>query len=288
MDTEALRAFIVVAEQQSFSQAAEQLHITQPAISKRVAGLEQQLNSRLFDRIGRTTVLTDSGKVLLPRARKILQEIEDGRREISELSGEVSGRLSLAISHHIGLHRLPPALKAFAQRYPEVQYDIQFTESEAAHDQVAHGDIELALVTLAPTPPPKLICKTVWKDPLFFVASKEHPLSHQETVSLKQLSQSASILPDESTYTGELINKLFEVRHLRLEAARSTNYLESIKMMVAIGLGWSVLPKTMIDKQLKVLDVPYINLSRELGYIHHPARTLSNAGKAFIQLLRKQ
>ena len=288
MDTEALRAFIVVAEQQSFSIAAETLHITQPAISKRIANLEQQLRSRLFDRIGRTTVLTDSGKVLLPRAKRILQEIEDGRREIGELSGVVSGRLSLAISHHIGLHRLPPVLKAFAQRYPEVQYDIQFTESEAAHDQVAHGEIELALVTLAPTPPPKLISKVIWQDPLYFVASQEHALAKQTTVSLKQLSESPAILPDENTYTGDVINKLFSVRHLPLSAARSTNYLESIKMMVSIGLGWCVLPATMIDRHLKVLDVPDNNLSRDLGYIQHPARTLSNASRAFIRLLRQQ
>jgi DNA-binding transcriptional LysR family regulator len=293
MDTESLKAFIAVAETSSFSIAAERLFITQPAVSKRIANLEELLASKLFDRIGRATLLTESGQTLLPRAKRILQEIEDGRREINELSGDVSGKFSLGISHHIGLHRLPPVLKQFYQQFPKVQYDIQYLDSEVAYEEVYLGHIELALITLAPknsqskNTKVELISKTIWNDPLYFVVSPEHPLAAQNAVSLKQLSVHGALLPDNSTYTGLLVNTLFESRKLQIQANSSTNYLESIKMMVSIGLGWSVLPASMIDKQLKVLDVPYIELSRQLGYIRHPARSLSNAGKAFIELLHQ-
>lgn len=296
MDTESLKAFITVAQTGSFSVAADQLFITQPAVSKRIANLESQLDTRLFDRIGRSIVLTESGNTLLPRAKRILQEIEDGQREINALSGNISGRLSLGISHHIGLHRMPMVLKRFYEQFPDVQYDIRYLDSEVAYSEVEQGHIELALITLAPEEISKkkvkhtkavLKSKVIWNDPLHFVVSPEHPLAQEESVSLKQLSECDALLPDTNTYTGQLINNLFQKRHLNFKANRSTNYLESIKMMVSIGLGWSVLPATMVDKQLKVLNVPYIELSRDLGYIRHPDRTPSNAGKAFIELLHQ-
>lgn len=108
MDLANLNAFIAIAETGSFSEAGERLHLTQPAVSKRIAGLEQQLGVRLFDRLGREIGLTQAGRALLPRAYQILNVLDDTRRALTNLSGEVSGRLTLATSHHIGLHRLPP------------------------------------------------------------------------------------------------------------------------------------------------------------------------------------
>jgi DNA-binding transcriptional LysR family regulator len=118
MDLANLNAFIAIAETGSFSGAGERLHLTQPAISKRIAGLEQQLKVRLFDRLGREVGLTEAGRALLPRAYQILNVLDDTRRALTNLTGEVSGRLTLATSHHIGLHRLPPLLREFTRRYP--------------------------------------------------------------------------------------------------------------------------------------------------------------------------
>lgn len=116
MDLANLNAFIAIAETGSFSEAGERLHLTQPAVSKRIAGLEQQLGVRLFDRLGREIGLTQAGRALLPRAYQILNVLDDTRRALTNLSGEVSGRLTLATSHHIGLHRLPALLRALPAR----------------------------------------------------------------------------------------------------------------------------------------------------------------------------
>ncbi|MFZ2320702.1 MAG: LysR family transcriptional regulator, partial [Pseudomonas sp.] len=150
MDLASLNAFIAIAETGSFSLAGERLHLTQPAISKRIAGLEQQLKVRLFDRLGREINLTEAGRALLPRAYQILGVLDDTRRALSNLSGEISGRLTLATSHHIGLHRLPPLLRAFTRAHPQVALDIQFLDSEVAYEEVLHGRAELAVITLAP------------------------------------------------------------------------------------------------------------------------------------------
>lgn len=127
MDLANLNAFIAIAETGSFSGAGERLYITQPAISKRIAGLEQQLNVRLFDRLGREVSLTEAGRALLPRAYQILNVLDDTRRALTNLTGEVTGRLTLATSHHIGLHRLPPVLRAFTRATPRWRWTFSFS-----------------------------------------------------------------------------------------------------------------------------------------------------------------
>ena len=136
IDTPTLTAFMAVAETGSFSAAAERLFITQPAISKRIALLEQQLDARLFDRVGRQIKLTEAGNALMPRARQVLMDVEDMARAIHDLSGEVSGKLRIGTSHHIGLHRLPPVLRQFSRDYPKVTLDIHFIDSEEAWEGV--------------------------------------------------------------------------------------------------------------------------------------------------------
>jgi len=138
MEFAALKAFVAVAETGSFSVAAEHLFLTQPAVSKRIAALESELDTRLFDRIGRTVTLTEAGVALLPRAQNMLVELKDSIRAVSSLSDEVRGTLRFATSHHIGLHRLPPTLKRYTQAYPQVRLDIRFMDSEAACVAVEH------------------------------------------------------------------------------------------------------------------------------------------------------
>lgn len=286
METQDLAAFLAIVERGSFSAAAEALHLTQPAVSRRVAALERRLAVRLFDRIGRTVALTEAGRALLPRARRVLDELDDARRSIRELDGAVAGRLHLGTSHHMGLHRLPPVLRSFTQRFPEVELDLRFMDSEAAHELLAHGHLELAVVTLAPGGVPGLEHGTVWDDPLGFAVGPEDPLARAGTVTLAALSERPAVLPGPSTYTGRIVTGAFADAELALDAVLETNYLETVRMMAHVGLGWTVLPETMIDERLvplRVTDAPV--LRRTLGWVRHPERTPSNAARAFLGLL---
>lgn len=175
MDTQLLTAFIEVADSQSFTRAADVLHLSQPAVSKRITALEDQIGRPLFDRVGRNISLTDAGHTLLPYARKVLQDIEDGRRALSQLEGHVSGRLSIGTSHHIGLHWLPPVLGAYTRDYPQVDLDIHFMDSEVACDAVLAGKLELGIVTLPLQSLPHLQSRAVWPDPLTVVCAASHP-----------------------------------------------------------------------------------------------------------------
>lgn len=284
MDTQSLKAFLWVAETGSFSEAAESLHLTQPAVSKRIASLEDQLNVRLFDRINRRVSLTESGRALLPRAQLILKEVNDARRALRDMTGEVGGPLKMATSHHVGLHRMPPVLKSFAKDYPEVSPDIAFMDSEKAYEDVLGGRQELAVVTLAPSQNHNLNTHILWRDDLVFVVSAEHPLATIGELNIEAMSEWPAILPGDVTYTGRIVKHLFESKEVPLHVAMSTNYLETIKMLVSVGMGWSVLPKTMCE-ELVQFELTDVNISRNLGVIWHKSRTLSNAANAFITSL---
>lgn len=285
MEIDTLKAFLAVANAGSFSHAADRMHLTQPAISKRIAQLEQQLDTRLFDRIGRTVRLTEAGNSLVYRANLILQQVEDTERAIRNLSGEVGGQLSLATSHHVGLWRLPRVLNTYIAKHPDVTLDLHFMDSEVAHERIVHGELEMAIITLAPTTHDRLIAEPIWRDELVFVCSGGHELARRKNVTIHELAEYPAILPDMTTFTGRIVKGMFKDHELPLEVGMSTNYLETIKMLIGVGLGWSVLPKTMVGDDVMVLDIE-IDIARTLGVIHHVNRTLSNAGEAFIDLLR--
>ncbi len=286
MDTSALQAFISVARLASFSKAADQLYLTQSAISKRIALLEQQLDCRLFDRIGRTVSLTEAGQTLLPRAMQVLVELDDARRALDNLSGNVTGTLSLATSHHISLHRLPPLLQQFTETYPEVKLDLHFAESEVAYEGVLKGELELALITLSPDPDSNIHSELIWEDQLNYVVSPTHPLSQATELQLAELTAYPAILPSSNTFTRQLVEALFAEHKLKLDVSMSTNYLDTIRMMVSIGLGWSLLPESLITPDLRVLPVNATPVMRPLGAIVHRNRTLSNAANKLLEILR--
>lgn len=288
MELQNLRAFMLVAESGSFSTAAERLHLTQPAVSKRVALLEQHLAVELFDRIGRSVSLTEAGAALLPHVREIENQLSLAEQAVHDLSGEPTGELRLATSHHIGLHRLPPVLSAFSRRYPGVHMDIDFMDSEQAHDLIMQAKIDLALVTLSPHAETGMITLPIWEDALEFMVAPKHPLAERRTVSLEQLSSEEAVLPGLNTYTGQIVKRLFDQSALGLNVSMATNYLETIRMMASVGLGWTVLPRNMRDASLHPLKVPGVTMKRSLGVVYHRGRSLSQAATAFIDCLQAE
>jgi DNA-binding transcriptional LysR family regulator len=287
MDIANLSAFLAIAQAGSFSAAAQQLHLTQPAISKRIALLEAELQVRLFDRLGRQVVLTEAGLALRPRAQRILEELADTRRLLDTLGEHVTGTLSLATSHHVGLHRLPPLLREFAARYPQAELDIRFVGSEQAYVQVLQGEVELAVTTLSPETQQPLHATPVWDDPLQIMVAADHPLATKKKVSLADIAAHPAVLPERDTFTHRLVAELFASQQLPLHLRMTTNYLETIKMLVSVGLAWSALPQSLLDAQLVALPLKELNLQRQLGYISHTGRTRSRAAQAFVSLLEE-
>lgn len=292
MDIFALRTFICVHDNRSFSRAGELLLLTQPAVSKRIAALEIDLGARLFDRVGKKVLLTEAGRELYPRAQQILLELDDCRRTITNLGDTVSGQLAFATSHHIGLHRLPTKLQQFLAHYPDVELDIRFMDSEQACKALMEGKVELALATLPNDTAPELDVLPIWEDPLVPVVGKEHALlsTNDSTpkVTPQQLAAHPVILPGSGTFTRDLIDQAFSSLSLPLKVKLSTNYLETIMMLVTVGMGWAILPQSMVEMQredLSRVQVPGLDLKRVLGVIRHRQRTLSRGAEAMLAML---
>lgn len=293
MDRASLESFILVAENRSFSRAAEQQHITQPAISKRIHNLETLLGAQLLMRQHKTVQLTHSGTIFLQHAHRLIEAMNDCQTAIRNTRQKIAGNLKLGVSHHIGLHRMPAFLKMFATIFPDVQLKIRFIDSEEAPSLIQSGALELAIATLPDTPPTHIYQQTIWDDPLHFVVSGDHPLAQlnaRQRLSLADLCPHAAILPGNNTHTGQLVQQLFRDQQLSLEHFIETNNLETIRMMVSIGLGWAVLPRTMLNNQLQglILDQQTKIPARRLGLLHHHSRVLSTAAEAFIQTLQSQ
>lgn len=284
MDTSTLSAFLAVAEHGSFSQAAARLFLTQPAVSKRVAALEEELGLPLFERLGRTVLLTEAGRALLPRARHIVEEMAASRRLIADLDAEVGGVLELVTSHHLGLHRLPGILRRFSRQYPKVELDLQFRDSESGWAAVASGKRELAVVTLPRQQACTLAVEKVWDDPLAVMVARDHPLASGAD-GLAGLLETPAIVPETGTETRRLIEAPFHAAGLTLHTGVVTNYLETIRMLVAVGLGWGVLPLSMYSGELAVVEIPGVAFFRELGVVCRRREGLSRAARAFWKLL---
>ena len=211
MDISTLSAFLAVARFQSFSKASNALHLSQSAVSKRVAALESELDTQLFNRVSKQISLTEAGKQLLPKADELVQQAEELHRYASTLNDDISGTLSIAIAHHIGLHRLPPILRSYNQKYPQVSLDLRFKDSDQAFYAVEQGDIEYALITLPSQIPEKMYKEVIWQDELKVMVSKEHELARCKSVGIHDLEPFSAVLSSSNTETYKIIRRHFDL-----------------------------------------------------------------------------
>jgi len=286
MDFITLTTFVAVAERGSFSLAAEDLFTTQPAVSKRVATLERDLGVRLIDRLGRGLRLTEAGDTFLASARALLADAERAREAVRSLSEHPSGRLRLATSHHVGIHRLPPILRIFVATHPAVELDLVFMDSEQACSAVADGALELAIVTLPDDGlDPRLDTRLVWPDPLVLVCAADHPLAGRAGLTPAALADHRAVLPGRGTVTRRILLDALAPHDVPIITALETNYLETIKMMVSVGLGWSVLPSHMLDDSVVEVPMRSLSMMRRLGAVTRRGRTLGRAARALVAAL---
>lgn len=287
---EALAAFVAVADCGSFSAAAERLHLSQPAITKRIQSLEQALGQPLFERLGRQTRPLESATIVLPQAREILARLADIERSLRDRSDRIEGKLRLATSHHIALHRLPAALDACRTRYPGIELQLLFLDSEAGIDAVARRQVDLALATLPEKLPTGLQAGALWSDQLLVMLRGEL-LESAPCPSSEEwrdwLENQPAILPPAGSATRIRIDRALHRIGLHLEARHESPYLEVIRVLAQAGLGLAVLPSSLSTPGLVRAKIPRLEITRSLGWVKHGARHQSRAESAFIGLLQE-
>ncbi len=287
-----LSYFAKVAETKSITRAAGELLVTQPAVSKQIRALEDELGERLFDRIGKKVFLTRAGEVLYDRAEKILRSVREAATAVRDLSAECSGELVVGTSDHISLHRLPGVLKSYITSYPGVDLKLRCHRSETILDMVCRNLVDIGVITL-PQATDNIIAKVVWSDPMSLVFPAGHALEALRSIRLRDISAYSMILPETGTATRKTIDEAFTRKKLAPQVAMEVAYIETIKVLVKVGLGISILPDTASEDEVRAGNlirrtITDARFSRNLGAVYRKDKFLSRPAKEFLKLLLRE
>jgi DNA-binding transcriptional LysR family regulator len=282
-----LRIFTTVVEQHGFSRAATVLYISQPAVSKSVQELENQLGVLLIDRSQRRLVLTEAGMILFEHAQRLFAVERAAEAALEQLHGLERGHLSIGASQTIGTYLLPPLLGLFHQRYPGVQLSLEIENTQRVIDDLRTKPLDLAFVE-GPASDPDLVITTWRTDRLVVIAPPDHPLSARR-VSLEQVNHYPYVQRESGSGTRDIVEQALFQRGLKLNVALELGSNQAVKQAVIAGLGISIVSEATLDLEhnagiLAVIEPYDFYLSRPLSLVTVQGRPESRALAAFRDL----
>ena len=289
MDINQLEVFLAVAQEKSFSRAAEALHRTQPAVSQAIRRLETELGESLFDRSSKDGTLTAPGRVLFDFAQQMMNLRHHAHSAIRELRDLHRGKLSLGANEYTVMCLLP-LIPIFRARHPHIKIEVKRSLASRIPGEILGRDVEIGVVSFKPN---DQAIKTVpvAMDELALIVAPEHPLAARKAVSVRELGAESFIAHNVPSPYREKVVKTFEKQRTPLNISMEMPTLEAIKRLVEKGLGVALIPRlaaqTEIErKQLVGLSVKEMRLERRVHLIYRKGATLSHAAKAFLTVAR--
>ena len=260
-----LKIFHTVARLLNFTKAAEELHMTQPAVTFQIRQLEDQFNTRLFDRTHNKVTLTEVGKQVYLYADRILKLYEDMTRSVTDMTGEVSGGVTLGASTTVAEYMLPLLIGEFKQKYPEVQIHLKEGNTEHIVAMVESNEIDIGIVE-GTVSNKNLIVEQCHTDELVVIMPHDHELAVRDSVSVKEIVEHPFISREHGSGTQESIQNYVERfgDHDFLNICFELSSPEAIKGAVEAGMGISVLSRSTINKELKLNTLTAVELSPKL------------------------
>jgi len=241
MEMHQLRYVVAVARERNFSRAAEQCHVSQPSLSQQIQKLEEELGERLFDRMKREAKLTAHGEAFLPRALRILEEVDLARREASDAHRLLRGRLIVGVLPTIAPYLLPAVLGDFAKRFPGVEIVVE-EETTALLLKLANAcEIDFAVAS-RPIQDRRMEVKDLFTEELRLALPPRHPLTRKRTVRLADLEKEPFIVMKEGHCLGDQVLNFCERRDLKPTISFRSAQLETIQALVHSGVGISFVP----------------------------------------------
>lgn len=283
-----LRYFPAVAETRSFTRAAERVHVSQPTLSHQVRQLEEQLGLVLFDRVAGRVGLTHAGEVLLPRARRVLAELENARRELGELHGLRRGLLRVGIMESVHASAIPEIVKRFAVAYPGVQLnclELAVGEIEAG---VEAGTLDLGIAFLPPGRP-TLEGERLCTEELVAVAPADHPLARRKRLSVRELAASPLVLLAGGCYTGRMIHEAFRTAGVRPRVQVEMNSIRNILSTVREARLPTILPSMPLgerERDFRAIPLVAPHPHRDAGLLWLRGAHERVSAEAFARLVR--
>ena len=290
MEMNQLEVLAVVAEEKSFSRAAEVLHRTQPAISQAVQRLEQEIGEKLFDRSSKNGTLTLAGEVLLDYAKQMLNLRQTARNAIKEMRDLHHGKVTISANEHTVFYLLP-VIQEFRRLYPLVKIEVQRGVASRIPKEVLAREVELGVISFKPND--KSVNSTpVLVDELTLIVSPQHPLANRKSVSVKELGVETFVAHNAPSPYRQKVIETFDKHQTKLHIAIELPSLEAIKRLVEKGVGVALVPKLTAQNeisngQLHAVSVREMKLERKLNIIYRRNSVLSHAAKSFLKLAKE-
>jgi DNA-binding transcriptional LysR family regulator len=289
MELHPLRVFLAVANEKSFSRAAEKLLRTQPAISLSVQRLESELGEKLIDRSAKDLMLTDAGKIVLEYARRFENLQGDLENALAELRDKSAGRLTIGANESSTLYLLDH-IERYRQRYPKVKVQIRRSLSSKIPSELIDGDLEIGILTYDPEDE-RVITTVIFTDHLSFIVSPEHRVASRSEISITELGEETFIAHNVVSPYRALVVREFQ-RHkvpLRMDVEMPT--VEAIRKMVQRNEGVAFLPRMCVDEEvrqghLREVRVKEMNVDRQIRLAYPARRALSHAAQAFVEMVK--
>jgi DNA-binding transcriptional LysR family regulator len=260
-----LKIFHTVARLLNFTKAAEELHMTQPAVTFQIRQLEEQFNTRLFDRTHNKVTLTDVGDQVFHFADRILKMYDDMTRSITDMTGDVSGGVTLGASTTIAEYMLPLLIGEFKVKHPDVRISLKESNTEDIVAMVENNVIDLGIVE-GYVNNKNLVVDECKKDQLVVIVPNNHALANESEIHVKELVAHPFISREHGSGTQEVIDKYIEDNgdHDLLDVRFELSSPEAIKGAVEAGMGISIVSSATILKELKLKTLTTIKLSPKL------------------------
>lgn len=292
MHIENFKVFSDLVESQSFSRAAKMNKITQSAVSQQLRVMEKHFSVLIVDRSQKQFRLTPEGERLYHSCKDILQRYQQMSSELLEMQKIISGNIHISTVYSIGLYELPPYLKTFMQSYPTVNVRVEYRRSNLVYEDVLQNSVDLGLVAL-PQKVRQLELIPFREDHLTLVASPDHPLCNEESVSIQELLGHSLIAFDPDIPTRKILDQYFRENRLSFEPVMEFDNIETVKRAVEIGAGIAFIPHTTVQQELdqgtlKKVNLQWKQIKRPLAIIYRKGRVMTPALKKLISTLTGQ
>ena len=280
-----LRLFLAVARHRSYSRAAEELRLSQPAVSAQVKELERDLGGALFEMAGRAVRLTEPGTELLGYAQKVCTLVDEARLAMDEFEGLRRGRVALAAVSTAGAYVLPPLLGAFRQAHPGIRISLDVVNRATCQERLLRSEADLVIMGRVPEQIPHEAAPFL-PDELVIVAAPAHPLTKIKQITSERLAKEAFIFREAGSGTRLNAEEFLRERGIEAPVGLELGDTSAVKEAVAAGLGIALVSLHAIRMELAlgrlaVLDVPGLPLSRQWYVVHRENQRLTRAAASF-------
>ncbi len=289
-----LRTFCTVARLNSFSRAAEELHLTQPAVSAQVVALEDFLKVKLFDRVGKKISLSEAGQLVLKAGEAILGQVSQMRRDLDDLGEIRSGTLAVGASQVIGVYLLPGILAAFRQEYPAVELSVEIEPARRIVDMLMANEVDIGLVGEgAAIDDNRIGVKPVFRDELVLIVPPGHVFAEMPGVKPASLTDMPFIFPHRDSASSESVLEQLGARGIRPNSVLELGNIGAVKRAVEAGMGISIVSRLAVEHELhdgRLASVPItgLKLERQIFLCWHHHRPFTKLGEAFIAFVSRR